>query len=76
MKNLLTKILTVACVIGIALALSAAVPLFDAVHPAGVSPWGMRLQLVLLFPKLTREQQKMLLEKKLKQMEQEDQQKQ
>jgi hypothetical protein len=48
----------------------------NAVHPAGVSPWGMRLQFVLLFPKLTREQQKVLLEKKLKQMEQEDQQKQ
>src|SRR5579863_7314076 len=48
----------------------------NAVHPAGVSPWGMRLQFVLLFPKLTREQQKVLLEKKLKQMQQEDQQKQ
>jgi hypothetical protein len=48
----------------------------NAVHPAGVSPWGMRLQFVLLFPKLTRDQQKVLLEKKLKQMEQEDQQKQ
>ena len=48
----------------------------NAVHPPGVSPWGMRLQFVLLFPKLTREQQKVLLEKKLKQMEQEDQQKQ
>src|SRR6201997_4942516 len=43
----------------------------NAVHPAGVSPWGMRLQFVLLFPKLTREQQKVLLEKKLKQMQQE-----
>jgi hypothetical protein len=48
----------------------------NALHPAGVSPWGMRLQFVLLFPKLTRDQQKVLLEKKLKQMEQEDQQKQ
>jgi hypothetical protein len=47
----------------------------NAVHPAGVSPWGMRLQFVLLFPKLTKEQQKVLLEKKLKQMEQEDQRK-
>ena len=36
----------------------------------------MRLQFVLLFPKLAREQQKVLLEKKLKQMQQEDQQKQ
>ena len=23
----------------------------NAVHPAGASPWGMRLQIVLLFPK-------------------------
>jgi hypothetical protein len=30
----------------------------------------MRLQISFLFPKLTKEQQKMLLEKKLKQMEQ------
>jgi len=42
----------------------------NAVHPQGASPWGMRLQISFLFPKLTKEQQKMLLEKKLKQMEQ------
>jgi hypothetical protein len=42
----------------------------NAVHPAGVSPWGMRLQFVLLFPKLTKQQQKALLEQKLKQMNQ------
>jgi hypothetical protein len=48
----------------------------NAVHPPGVSPWGLRLQFVLLFPKLTKEQEKMLLEKKLKQMEQEQPQKQ
>jgi hypothetical protein len=47
----------------------------NAVHPQGTSPWGLRLQFVLLFPKLTKEQEKMLLEKKLKQMEQEEQQK-
>jgi hypothetical protein len=47
----------------------------NAVHPAGTSPWGLRLQFVLLFPKLTKEQEKMLLEKKLKQMEQEQPQK-
>ena len=46
----------------------------NAVHPPGVSSWGLRLQFVLLFPKLTKEQEKMLLEKKLKQMEQEEQQ--
>jgi hypothetical protein len=47
----------------------------NAVHPPGTSPWGMRLQFVLLFPKLTKEQQKMLLEQKLKQMNQEQPQK-
>jgi len=43
----------------------------NAVHPPGVSPWGVRLQFVLLFPKLTKEQEKALLEQKLKQMNQE-----
>jgi hypothetical protein len=47
----------------------------NAIHPQGTSPWGLRLQFVLLFPKLTKQQEKMLLEKKLKQMEQEEQQK-
>jgi hypothetical protein len=42
----------------------------NAVHPSGTSPWGMRLQFVLLFPRLTKEQEKMLLEQKLKQMDQ------
>jgi hypothetical protein len=42
----------------------------NAVYPAGTSPWGMRLQIAFLFPKLTKEQQKMLLEQRLKQMEQ------
>jgi len=46
----------------------------NAVHPAGASPWGMRLQIALLFPKLSKEQQKMMLEMKLKQMEQQQQQ--
>ena len=45
-------------------------------HPPGASSWGMRMQFVLLFPKLSKEQEKMLLEKKLKQMEQEQPQKQ
>ncbi len=43
----------------------------NAVHPQGASPWGLRVQLAFLFPKLTKQQQKMLLEQKLKQMEQE-----
>jgi hypothetical protein len=45
----------------------------NAVYPAGTSPWSMRLQLAFLFPKFTKEQQKMMLEMKLKQMEQEQQ---
>ena len=47
----------------------------NAVHPGGASPWGMRLQIAFLFPKLTKQQQKMMLEQKLKQMEQEPPQK-
>jgi hypothetical protein len=47
----------------------------NAVHPPGASPWGMRLQIAFLFPKLTKAQQKMMLEQKLKQMEQEPGQK-
>jgi len=35
----------------------------------------MRLQLAFLFPKLSKEQEKMLLEQKLKQMDQEQPQK-
>jgi hypothetical protein len=46
----------------------------NAVHPSGASPWGMRLQIAFLFPKLTKEQQKMMLEQKLKQMELEQRQ--
>jgi hypothetical protein len=47
----------------------------NAVHPAGASPWGMRLQIAFLFPKLTKQQQKMMMEQKLRQMEQEQTQK-
>jgi len=43
----------------------------NAVHPAGASPWGMRLQIQFLFPKFTKEQEKMMMEEKLKQLEQE-----
>jgi len=42
----------------------------NPVRPAGTSPWGFRFQFVLLFPKLSKEQEKMLLEQKLKQMDQ------
>jgi hypothetical protein len=45
----------------------------NAVHPAGTSPWSMRTQISFLFPKLSKEQQKMMLEKKLKQLEQKQQ---
>jgi hypothetical protein len=48
----------------------------NAVHPAGTSPWGLRFQFVLLFPKLSKEQEKMLLEQKLKQMDQQQPEKQ
>jgi hypothetical protein len=42
----------------------------NAAHPVNTPSWTMRLQIAFLFPKLTREQQEMLMEKKLKQMEQ------
>jgi hypothetical protein len=48
----------------------------NAVYPTGTSSWSMRLQIAFLFPKLTKEQQKLLLEQKLKQMEQQQPQKQ
>jgi len=47
----------------------------NAVHVPGASPWGVRATSALLFPKLTNQQQKMLLEQKLKQMEQQPPQK-
>lgn len=40
----------------------------NAVHPPAASPWGMQLEFVLLFPKLTKEEEKGLLEQKLKQL--------
>lgn len=43
----------------------------NAVHPAGASPWGMRLQIAFLFPKLSKEQEKTMMEMKLKQLEKE-----
>ncbi len=45
----------------------------NPIRPSGTSSWGMRLQIAFLFPKLTKEQQKMMMEQRLKQMEQEPQ---
>ena len=47
----------------------------NAAHPVSGSPWGMRLQLAFLFPKLSKEKEKELLEKKLKELEQQQQKK-
>jgi hypothetical protein len=45
----------------------------NAVHPANTPAWTMRLQISFLFPKLSKEQQEMMMEKKLKQLQQEPQ---
>ena len=34
----------------------------NAVHPPGASPWGVRASFALLFPKLTKQQQKMMMQ--------------
>ncbi len=47
----------------------------NAAHPSNGSPWGMRVQIAFLFPKLTKEQQKMMMQQRLKQMEQQQPQK-
>lgn len=41
----------------------------NAIHPANTPAWTMRLQIAFLFPKLSKEEKEMLLEKKLKQLE-------
>ena len=41
----------------------------NAAHPSGASSWSMRLQIAFLFPKLTKEQEKLLMQQKLKQLE-------
>jgi hypothetical protein len=41
----------------------------NAVHPQGTPAWSMRLQIAFLFPKLSKQEKEMLLEKKLKQLE-------
>ena len=43
----------------------------NAVHVPGASSWGVRAQFTLLFPKLTKQQPKMMLQKELKEMEEE-----
>jgi hypothetical protein len=43
----------------------------NAVHPSGASPWGMRIQIALLFPKLTKKEKELMMEEKLKEMEKE-----
>lgn len=43
----------------------------NAVYPTGGSPWGMRLQIAFLFPKLTKTQERLMMEKKLKELESE-----
>jgi hypothetical protein len=47
----------------------------NAVHPEGASPWGMRLQIQFLFPQFTKAQEKEMIEQKLKQLNQEQPQK-
>lgn len=41
----------------------------NAAYPSGTSPWGMRLQIAFLFPKLSEKEKKLLMEEKLKEME-------
>lgn len=47
----------------------------NAIHPPGASPFGLRVQIAFLFPKLSKEQEKMMMEQRLKQLEQEEGQK-
>jgi hypothetical protein len=48
----------------------------NAAYPTHGSPWGMRLQLAFLFPRLNKEEEKALLEKPLKDLEGQSPQKQ
>jgi hypothetical protein len=41
----------------------------NAVYPSGTSPWGMRLQIAFLFPKLSPKEKMLLMEEKLKEMQ-------
>jgi hypothetical protein len=47
----------------------------NAVYPTGTSSWNMRLSIALLFPKLTKEQEMMMMEQRLKQMKDQQTQK-
>ena len=47
----------------------------NAVHPPGASPWQMKLEFVLLFPRLDKAEEKKMLEQRLKKMEEEPPQK-
>ena len=40
------------------------------IRPANSSPWGIRLQIAFLFPKLTQQEQLLLLQEKVKELEQ------
>jgi hypothetical protein len=42
----------------------------NSVNPSGTSSWSMRLQIALLFPKLSKEQQQMMMQQKMKQAQQ------
>jgi len=44
----------------------------NAVHPVGGSPWSMRLQIAFLFPKLSKPQEKLMMEQRLKQLEEQE----
>jgi hypothetical protein len=48
----------------------------NAVYPTNTSTWNMRLQIAFLFPKLTKQQEMMMMEQKLKQMKAEPPEKQ
>jgi hypothetical protein len=42
----------------------------NAKYPTGGSPWSMRLQIALLFPKISKQEEKVMLERKLKELDQ------
>jgi hypothetical protein len=48
---------------------------YNPIRPTGTSSWGMRLQIAFLFPKLSREEEMGLMEKKLKQLQDQQPQK-
>jgi hypothetical protein len=47
----------------------------NAVHPSGTSDWNMRLQIAFLFPKLSLKEKELLMEQKLKEMQEEQEKK-